>query len=315
MTVSQTLRFLLKKYSSGADPHPSRTEFNAMIDAIENNAAMSAQGATGARPAAGKRGRWYWDETAARMFYDDGTAWKDQNTNGGGGAGREIVPGAAAAEGISAKAARADHTHLLKLATGDDDGALSAEDKALLDTATTAAAPDSLMLRDENGRTLVTTPTAAGHAANRGYVDGEIEKIATRPYEDYSPFWDGFSDKGGDGYSSQGEYAIVGPDLVRVDVKFKAGSGASLGSNSIRFSLPFDAAGRIHQVGDGLFLSTGPDGSARKLEVIIKPGSNMATLWAIPADGTTLRTPGGAGFPFSSASEIHATLTYQTVEL
>lgn len=179
MTVSSTLRFLLKKYSSGGDPHPSRIEFNAMIDTVENNAAMFSQGPTGSRPTAGKVGRWYWDETVARMYYDDGTAWKDQNPNGGGGAGTAVVPNVGAVEGTSARAARADHTHSLAMATTLAPGAMSAAHKALLDTATANATNDALMKRDSSGRASVGTPTASVHAATKGYVDGQITSVGS----------------------------------------------------------------------------------------------------------------------------------------
>jgi hypothetical protein len=177
MTVSQTLRFMLKKYSSGGDPHPNRAEFNTMIDSIENNAAMYSQGITAARPTAGKRGRWYWDETAQRAYYDDGTTWRDTNPNGGGGAGAPVVPGAAAVEGIAARSARADHTHALPLATAAVDGAMPKADKSKLDAATDAATASTVMRRDSSGRASVGTPTLTGHATTKGYVDGQITAI------------------------------------------------------------------------------------------------------------------------------------------
>jgi hypothetical protein len=178
MTISQTLRFLLKKYSSGGDPHPNRAEFNLMIDAIENNGAMFSQGITDARPAAGKRGRFYWDETAERLYYDNGATWKDANPNGGGGAGKAITPGTAAAEGVSSRAARADHTHPIALATATVDGAMPKADKAKLDAATDAATASAIARRDTSGRISVGTPVDSGHATTKTYVDGLIIETA-----------------------------------------------------------------------------------------------------------------------------------------
>src|SRR6478609_2465879 len=126
MTVIETARFLLKKYTSGGDPHPTRIDFDAMIDTVENNAAMYAQGITAARPAAGKAGRVYWDTEAKRVYYDDGTNWTDTNPNGGGGAGAKVTPAINGIEGTSARAARADHTHRIDLATSTAAGAMSA---------------------------------------------------------------------------------------------------------------------------------------------------------------------------------------------
>jgi hypothetical protein len=178
MTVLETARFLLKKYTSGGDPHPTRDEHNLMIDAIENNAVMGAQGITSARPAAGKGRRLFWDETAQRAWYDDGANWKDLNPNGGGGGGAKVTPGVDGVEGASNRSARADHTHRLDLATGAAAGAMSAADKALLDTATAAATANAVAKRDANGRLSVNTPVDAGQAATKGYVDGILTQAA-----------------------------------------------------------------------------------------------------------------------------------------
>jgi hypothetical protein len=174
MAITPTLRFLLKQYGSGGDPHPNRAEFNLMIDALENSAAMFSQGITGARPAAGKRGRFYWDETVDRLFYDTGATWKDANPNGGGGAGLALAIGGAGSEGVSTRAARADHTHPLPLATAAVDGAMVKTDKAKLDAATDAATALTLARRDASGRISVATPTAGGHAVTKTYVDNLI---------------------------------------------------------------------------------------------------------------------------------------------
>jgi hypothetical protein len=178
MAITPTTRFLLKQYGAGTDPHPNRVEFNEMIDAVENNGAMFSQGITAARPAAGKRGRFYWDETVDRLFYDNGAAWKDANPNGGGGAGAKLVPGVAAIEGVSQRAARADHTHLIDLATAAVDGAMPKADKAKLDAATDAATPSAIARRDASGRISVATPTAAAHAGTKAYIDGQIVETA-----------------------------------------------------------------------------------------------------------------------------------------
>jgi hypothetical protein len=178
MTVLETARFLLKKYTSGGDPHPTRDEHNLMIDAIENNAVMGAQGITSARPASGKGRRLFWDETAQRMQYDDGANWKDLNPNGGGGGGAKVTPGVDGIEGTSARSARADHTHRLDLATGVAAGAMSAADKALLDTSTAAATANAVAKRDANGRLSINTPVDPGQAATKSYVDGILTQAA-----------------------------------------------------------------------------------------------------------------------------------------
>ena len=182
MAIIETARLLLKKYTSGGDPHPTRAEFNDMIDDLENNVSMFSQGITAGRPAAGKIGREYWDTEANRKYYDDGTAWRDLNPNGGGGAGAKVTPGVNGTEGVSARSARADHTHRIDLATGAAPGAMSAADKLLLDAATSAAAGNAVVKRDANARASFNTPIDASHAATKSYVDGLI--TATADYVD-----------------------------------------------------------------------------------------------------------------------------------
>jgi hypothetical protein len=172
MAIIETVRLLLKKYTSGGDPHPTRAEFNTMIDTLENNVGMYSQGITSARPAAGKIGRTYWDTEVGRLYYDDGVQWRDLNPNGGGGAGAKVTPGVNGIEGVSSRAARADHTHRLDLATSAIDGALSAADKAKLDAATSGATANALARRDANARLSVNTPVDPFHATTKGYVDG-----------------------------------------------------------------------------------------------------------------------------------------------
>lgn len=183
MTISTTPRFGFKQYSAGTDPHPNRDEFNALLLLIENNATLFAQNVTASRPAAGKQGRYFWDTTVDRLYYDNGTAWKEVTTNGGGGSGTVIVPGAAASEGTSSRSARADHTHNLPLATSVADGAMSATDKALLDAATSSNTNNALVKRAANGAIAITTGTSSTDAANKGYVDVEV---ATRAAASHS---------------------------------------------------------------------------------------------------------------------------------
>lgn len=180
MTVIDTARFLLKKYTSGGDPHPTRDEHNAMIDTIENNAAMYSQGITAGRPAAGKIGRFFFDTTTGvkRLWWDDGGNWNDLNPNGGGGGGAKVTPGVDGVEGVSVRSARADHTHRLDLATGAAAGAMSATDKALLDTSTSAATANALAKRDAAGRLSASTPVDPGHVVTKAYADGQLVQSA-----------------------------------------------------------------------------------------------------------------------------------------
>ena len=57
------------------------------------------------------------------------------------------------------------------VATGSDDGVMSAADKTKLDAATATDSINTLVLRDANGRFQVATPVAGLDAANKSYVD------------------------------------------------------------------------------------------------------------------------------------------------
>jgi hypothetical protein len=178
MALLPATRTGLTQYTAGTDPHPGRVKFNEQIALLDSIVALGYQGTPGARPVAGKAARFFWDETAKRLAWDDGTAWQDLNPNGGGGAGRALVLGGNGAEGISDRAARADHTHPLPMASSTVNGAMDKADKAKLDAATDAATNGTLMRRDSSGRASVTTPTAAGHATPKSYVDGLISNTA-----------------------------------------------------------------------------------------------------------------------------------------
>ncbi|QWY81930.1 minor tail protein [Arthrobacter phage Sicarius2] len=183
MTISTTPRFGFKQYSAGTDPHPNRDEFNALVGLIESNAALFSQDVSASRPAAGKAGRYFWDKTVARLYYDDGANWNEVTTNGGGGAAKPVTPGVAGTEGASARSARADHTHNLPLATASVDGAMPASDKALLNTAAAAATPGSLVKLDAAGRAQVAGPSASADIANKSYVDAETAKRALASHD------------------------------------------------------------------------------------------------------------------------------------
>jgi hypothetical protein len=179
MALLPATRTGLTQYTAGTDPHPGRVKFNEQVALLDSIVALGYQGTPAARPVAGKAARFFWDENAKRLAWDDGTAWQDLNPNGGGGAGRALVLGGNGAEGSSDRAARADHTHPLPMASSTVNGAMAAADKAKLDAATDAATAGALAKRDSSGRLSISTPTAAGNATTKSYVDGLVGQTAT----------------------------------------------------------------------------------------------------------------------------------------
>jgi len=178
MAIEIDPRTGLKTYSAGTDPHPTRIDHKAERDLLAAIMAMAEQGPTGDRPTSGKWGRFYWDTTVNRLYFDDGTQWMEVTTNGGGGAGRTILVAGGATEGSSDRSARADHVHSIPLATAFAHGAMASTDKAALDGAASNGAANQIVKNDSSGRHSVTTPTAASHASNKGYVDAGINSRA-----------------------------------------------------------------------------------------------------------------------------------------
>lgn len=114
MTKTYTPRFELEQASSPSDSFPGRVGFNTMFSHLEERAAQFLPpGPLSSRPSTPVGGRIFiqTDVTPRRMFYDDGVSWLDITPVGGGGAPQPVTAGTAAAEGVSARAARADHVH------------------------------------------------------------------------------------------------------------------------------------------------------------------------------------------------------------
>ena len=65
-------------------------------------------------------------------------------------------------------------------ATTDTSGFMSAADKTLLDSTTSNAIGNTLMLRNETGRTKVASPSNAQDAANKEYVDNLVNNTFSR---------------------------------------------------------------------------------------------------------------------------------------
>lgn len=319
MSILTTARLLLKKYSTGDDPHPTRAEFNLMIDALENNSALFSEGFTDARPLAGKRGRFFWDKTVLRMFYDNGTLWYDLNPNGGGGAGAKVIPGATAVEGSSARSARADHTHTIDLATALIDGAMAKADKAKLDSSSSLATAQALAQRDGSGRLAVGTPSLSGHAATKAYVDGLVdgldERMVETAYTAYTPVWTGFSGLGSSPVTA-GEWSIIAPGTVRVSAYLEHHAGSGIGGAMTRlfFSLPFPvAATPIIQSGTGVHALDSGAGPHRRMIVEVGGGAVSADMWAWPEGTDQYQTLAGAGYAWGPYVQLHVDLIYKAV--
>lgn len=167
-------RLGLTTYTDPQDVRPGRVEHNAERALLEQNVVVGGQGTNAARPTAGRGKATYWNTDRNVLQWDDGTGWQDVSTVGGGGTPQPVRTTGTASEGTSARGARADHTHLLPLATPTTHGAMAGADKARLDSATTINTSNTLMLRDAAGRAQTSSPAVAADIATKGYVDATI---------------------------------------------------------------------------------------------------------------------------------------------
>lgn len=181
MADELTTRLGLPIYTSGAEQHPTREDFNDRMSVLDEQVVIKRVGALADRPLAGDLPAGVvWEQTDAPydLWWNTGAEWLQFARIGHGGAGRGLSIGASGAEGTSARAARADHTHPLPLATPEQDGAMSRQDKDMLEKATPSSDSNTLALRDSNGRISVGPPGSNAHAANKRYVDQQRDTRA-----------------------------------------------------------------------------------------------------------------------------------------
>lgn len=175
MAVTQTPRFALPQWSSGTDSYPGRSGFNDILALLEDKAAIVfPSGLLSNRPISGSFGRFYLatdQGTDGRLYYDGGSGWIELNTNGGGGPPQAILIDGVPSEGNSNRSARADHTHIMPLATPTNHGAMSSQAAELIESTSVSANPDALVQRTSSGNIYVPlNPPADGSAASRWYV-------------------------------------------------------------------------------------------------------------------------------------------------
>lgn len=175
--ADETPRLGLPIYTSGTDLHPTREDFNDRMELLEEAVAIARQGTREDRPLPSTRGTLFMETDTRILWFDTGTEWIRVVRIGNDGPGRALNIGGSGSEGTSEWAARADHTHPLPLATASQPGALSAADKALLNTASANATSNALARRNGAGQMSAAAPSAASHVTNRGWVDNKLDSV------------------------------------------------------------------------------------------------------------------------------------------
>jgi hypothetical protein len=126
------------------------------------------------QPSVAVEGGFYYDTTAKRPTFYDGTAWLSMPSLGSGTPAAETVAATAVA-GTSLLAARLDHVHAMPgLVTTSVNGFMSATDKTKLDNATSANTASTLVIRDAASRFRAANPSDTQDVATKNYVDALI---------------------------------------------------------------------------------------------------------------------------------------------
>jgi hypothetical protein len=128
----------------------------------------------------------------------------------------------------------------------------------------------------------------------------------------YTPTWTGFTALG-TGFVSQGRYFKTGTRVL-VNAMLTAGTGASMGTAGLGFTIPFTAANvdaRDNWPGVGLFRPTGVGGNIFNLVGGI---SNNATGCGVSALTSSQQwtTPGLAGYSFVAGTVINFQVEYES---
>lgn len=166
MAVTQTPRLGLDQWSASTDPWPTRTGWNANQGKLDDQAAIDLQvDTTGERPPAGVRGRYCYVTGTGRLWRDTGAAWVEVGPVGGAGAGGPLAFGAAGVEGVSTRAARADHTHTMPAHDPAAHGAIPLS---------ALAAPTADVSAGGQRITNLASPEASSDAVNRNYVWSQL---------------------------------------------------------------------------------------------------------------------------------------------
>ncbi|WP_020393475.1 hypothetical protein [Kribbella catacumbae] len=171
MAVSTTPRLGINRWSAGTDAWPARGGWDTQQQKLDDLTAIDQQGTIALRPVAGVRGRYYFTTDTRKLYRDDGVQWNEIGPNGG------VVPtaltfGGAAAEGTSARSARADHKHALP---AHDDAAHAGVQLSAL------AAPTAPVNMGGQKLTGLGAPTVGDDAATRQFAVDQVAGLITDP--------------------------------------------------------------------------------------------------------------------------------------
>lgn len=140
------------------------TRFVTNLDLVQNQILNGRFEAVASDPNTGNfEGRLIYNTTEDTIKVWTGTAWRKMLHG--------ITSTGSASEALTISESNGAVTIQPNLATGSDDGVMSAADKTKLDAATASDSVSTLVIRDAAGRFQVATPVSGLDAANKSYVD------------------------------------------------------------------------------------------------------------------------------------------------
>ena len=140
------------------------TKFVTNLDLVQNQILNGRFESVASDPASDNfEGRLIYNTTEDTIKVYTGSAWRKML--------HAVSSVGDASEAITVSESNGAVTITPNLATGTDDGVMSASDKAKLDASTSEAYNNRLVIRDGAGQAKFSTPTDDAHAATKGYVD------------------------------------------------------------------------------------------------------------------------------------------------
>ena len=140
------------------------TKFVTNLDLVQNQILNGRFESVASDPATGNfEGRLIYNTTEDTIKVYTGSAWRKMLHG--------ISSSGSASEAITISESNGAVTITPNLATGSDDGVMSAADKTKLDAATASDSVNTLVIRDSAGRYQAATPVNGLDVANKSYVD------------------------------------------------------------------------------------------------------------------------------------------------
>lgn len=144
------------------------------------------------------------------------------------------------------------------------------------------------------------------------YGDGTDWHILAQDWVNFTPRFIGWKALGTNP-TQRGQYCIGPGGMVTVRLQLKGGAGSSMGTGRVSVDgFPVAVGGSLQQYGECTWLISGPNGILRPGIMTTGGGATGAEFY-IAQGSAPVATPGAAGIPWQANSELHCSMTYNSV--